>query len=158
MRVPRIYLETSVFNFYFTDDALDKRQDTLKLFEEIDEGKYEPYTSDYALIELRRASEPRKSQMLALPERYGVTLIEPNVEADRLAQVYIDEGIIPAKHFIDAAHIAMATTHDLDFIVSFNFQHIVKRKTVMMTESVNLREGYKRIGIFSPTEVIERDE
>jgi len=44
---------------------------------------------------------------------------------------------------------------DLDVIVSFNFQHIVKRKTVTMTEVVNLREGYKRIGIFSPTDVVE---
>jgi len=130
----------------------------LKLFEEIDQGKYEPYISDYVFLELRRATEPKQSQMITLTERYGVTLLELNVEADRLAQVYVDEGIIPAKHFVDAAHIATATIHDLDFIVSFNFQHIVKRKTVTMTESVNLREGYKRIGIFSPTEVIESDE
>jgi len=109
-------------------------------------------------LELKRASEPKQSQMIALIEQYGVMLLEPNTEADRLAQVYVDEGIIPAKHFVDAAHIATATAHDLDFIVSFNFQHIVKRKTVTMTESVNLREGYKRIGIFSPTEVIESDE
>ena len=158
MRVPKIYLETSVFNFYFADDAPEKKQDTLKLFEEIDQGKYEPYISDYVFLELRRATEPKQSQMITLTERYGVTLLELNVEADRLAQVYVDEGIIPAKHFVDAAHIATATIHDLDFIVSFNFQHIVKRKTVTMTESVNLREGYKRIGIFSPTEVIESDE
>jgi hypothetical protein len=35
MRVPKIYIETSVFNFYFAEDAPDKRQDTLKLFEKI---------------------------------------------------------------------------------------------------------------------------
>jgi hypothetical protein len=58
----------------------------------------------------------------------------------------------------DALHIAAATVHDLDIIVSYNFRHIVKRKTVTMIEVVNLREGYKRIGIFSPTEVIENDE
>ena len=158
MRVPKIYLETSVFNFYFADDAPDKKKETLKLFEEIADGKYEPYTSDYVFLELKRAAEPKQSQMIALTERYGVTLLELNVEADRLAQAYVDEGIIPAKHFIDAAHIATATVHDLDFIVSLNFRHIVKRKTVTMTESVNLREGYKRIGIFSPMEVIENDE
>ena len=158
MRIPKIYLETSVFNFYFADDAPDKKKDTLKLFKEIDQGKYEPYTSDYVFIELRRAAEPKQSQMILLTEQYSVTLLEPNLEADRLAQAYVDEGIIPARHFVDAAHIATVTVHDLDFIVSFNFQHIVKRKTVTMTESVNLREGYRRIGIFSPTEVIESDE
>ena len=158
MRVPRIYVETSVFNFCFADDAPDKKLDALKLFQDIKNGKYDPYISDYVFLELKRASEPKQSQMIALIEQYGVMLLEPNTEADRLAQVYVDEGIIPAKHFVDAAHIATATAHDLDFIVSFNFQHIVKRKTVTMTESVNLREGYKRIGIFSPTEVIESDK
>ena len=158
MRIPKIYLETTIFNFYFADDSPDKKQDTLKLFDEIETGKYKPYTSDYVFVELRRATEPKQSQMLALIERYGVTLLEPSFEADRLAQIYVDEGIIPRRHFVDAAHIATATIHDLDFVVSYNFQHIVKRKTVMMTESVNLREGYKRIGVFSPTEVIENEE
>jgi len=32
MRTPKIYIETSVFHFYFTDDAPDKRADTLRLF------------------------------------------------------------------------------------------------------------------------------
>jgi predicted nucleic acid-binding protein len=158
MRIQQIYIETSVFNFYFADDAPDKKQDTLKLFEEIEEGKYKPYTSEYVFYELNRAVEPKQSNMIELTNRYGVTLLEPSVEADRLAQAYVAEGIIPTKHFVDAAHIATATVYDLDFIVSYNFQHIVKRKTVMMTESINLREGYKRIGIFSPTEVIENDE
>jgi hypothetical protein len=38
MRVPKIYLETSVFNFCFADDAPDKRDDTVRLFEEIRQG------------------------------------------------------------------------------------------------------------------------
>ena len=45
MRVPRVYLETTMLNFYFADDAPDKRQDTLQMFEEIKNGKYDPYTS-----------------------------------------------------------------------------------------------------------------
>ena len=39
MRIPNIYLETTIFNFYFADDAPELRQDTLKLFQEIKEGK-----------------------------------------------------------------------------------------------------------------------
>ncbi len=68
------------------------------------------------------------------------------------------EGTIPRKYAADALHIAAATVHDIDLIVSYNFKHIVKLKTVTMTEIVNLREGYKKIGIFSPTEVIENDD
>ena len=76
------------------------------MFDEIKAGLYEPYTSDYVFVELRRAAGPKQSQMIALTEQYGVTLLEPSIEADRLAQIYAGEGIIPAKHFVDAAHIA----------------------------------------------------
>ncbi|MDR2428681.1 MAG: hypothetical protein LBD62_02625 [Candidatus Margulisbacteria bacterium] len=129
----------------------------MKLFAEIKAGKYEPYTSDYVLQELKRADQPKQEQMIELIEQYNVMFLSPNVEAERLADVYISRGIIPQKHLIDAQHIAMTTVSDLDFIVSYNFQHIVKRKTLLMTKTVNLQEGYREIGIFSPTEVIEND-
>ena len=158
MRIPKIYLETSVFNFYFADDAPDKKKDTIKLFEEIKTGLYKPYASAYVMQELLRADEPKQSLMVALISEYDMMFLEQSDAIRTLAGMYVAEGIIPAKHITDALHIATATANDLDIIVSYNFQHIVKRKTVMMTEVVNLREGYKRIGIFSPTEVIASDE
>ena len=155
MKVPKIYIETSVFNFFFADDAPDKRQDTLKLFTEIKEGKYAPYTSNAVLVELAKDSEPKRGQMMALLETYNIEVLPAHADESQLANIYVAEGIIPEKYATDALHIASTTVNDLDFIVSYNFKHIVKRKTIMMTESINLREGYKRIGIFSPTEVIE---
>lgn len=154
-RTPKMYIETSVFNFFFTDDAPERRKDTLTLFEEIRRGKYAPYTSSYVLDELRAAPEPKRSKMLELAAGHGMIILQSDEEARRLADIYVREGIIPQKYFLDALHIAMAAVRDLDFIVSYNFKHIVKRKTVIMTEAINVREGYKKIGIFSPTEVIE---
>jgi len=157
MKNPKVYIETSVFNFVFADDAPDKKNDALKLFTEIKAGLYEPYTSDYVLQELLRAAEPKQSQMVEMIKQYSMTFLEQSNEADRLANAYIAEGVVPERYFTDAVHIAVATVNDLDFIVSYNFQHIVKRKTMTMTESINIREGYKRIGIHSPTEVISND-
>jgi predicted nucleic acid-binding protein len=158
MRVPKIYIETSIFNFVFADDAPEKTQDTLKLFDEIAQGKYEPYTASYVLEELIKTKEPKKSKMIDLIEQYGVTVLRASEEAEKLADVYVENGIIPVKYILDAVHIAMTTVCDLDFIVSFNFKHIKKRKPIEMTELINYQQGYKRIGIFSPTEVIEDDE
>jgi len=155
MRVPKIYIETSVFNFYFAEDAPDKLKDTLKLFEEIKEGKYEPYISNSVLLELEKDAEPKRTQMLKLIEDYNITILPVKIEERLLANIYVAEGIIPQKYATDALHIASTTINNLDFIVSYNFKYIVKRKTITLTESINLREGYKRIGIFSPTEVIE---
>lgn len=158
MRTQKIYIETSVFNFAFADDAPDKRADTLALFGEIQQGKYAPYTSAYVLEELERAPEPKRGDMFSLIPQYGILTLTGSDEARKLADLYIAEGIIPHKYLGDALHIAAATVNDLDLIVSYNFKHIVKLKTVTMTEVVNLREGYRRIGLFSPTEVIDNVE
>ncbi len=155
MRIPKAYLETTVFNFCFAADAPERRRETLALMNEIKAGKYEPYTSDYALQELALAPDPKRRQMLALVEEHGMVVLPSGTEMERLADIYVAEGAIPPKFRTDALHIAAAAVHDLDFIVSLNFRHIVKRKTLNMAESINIREGYKRIGIFAPAEVIE---
>ena len=157
MKTPKVYLETTVFNYVFADDSPKEKSHTLKLFEEIRAGLYEPYTSGFVLDELAAAPEPKRSEMIALVKAYGVKVLPANNEAARLASLYIAEGIIPEKNIVDASHIAMTTVNNLDFIVSLNFRHIVRRKTIMLTEVVNLREGYHRIGLFSPTEVIEHE-
>ena len=158
MKILRIYLETTVFNFKFADDSPDKKEDTNKLFDEIGQGKYIPYTSDYVLQELLKAEEPKKTKMVDLIQQYNIAFLDANENAEILADKYVAENIIPQKYKTDGIHIAMATIHDLDIIVSYNFHHIVKLKTIIGTESINLREGYKKIGIYSPTEVIENDE
>ena len=157
MRIPRIYIETSVFNFVFADDAPDKKRDTLKLFDEIKAGLYEPYASVYVLEELEQASEPKRTKMLDLLREYKIKTLEADPEAERLADVYVSEGMIPFKYAADSQHIAMATVKGMDFIVSLNFKHIVKRKTIEMSEFINYREGYKKIGIYSPAEVIDSE-
>ncbi len=154
-RKPKAYIETSIFNFPFADDAPDKREDTLALFREIEQEKYTAFTSEYVIAELQKASEPKRGEMLNLIKKYNISYLPVSEEAQNLANIYIAEGIIPMKYLTDALHIAVATVNDMDLIISYNFKHIVKLKTVTLTEVVNLREGYRKLGIFSPTEVIE---
>jgi hypothetical protein len=52
----------------------------------------------------------------------------------------------------------MTTVNGLDFIVSLNFQHIVRELTIKKVEEINKREGYKKIGIYKPSEVINGNE
>lgn len=157
MRKPKIYLETTVFNHYFDTDR-EAHAATVKLFKEIKVGKYEAYTSAYVTDELVKASEPKKSNMIALIGEYGIQVLSVEDEAERLAEIYVNEGVIPARFTYDGLHIAIATTNDLECIFSLNFKHINKLKTKTMTSVINLREGYRPVTIASPMEVVEDDE
>ena len=158
MRVPTIYLETTIFNFPFADDAPQYRADTLRLFAEIKAGKFQPFTSEYVREELEAATDSLREDRLRLIKEYDVGIIPASDEAKSLAETYIKTGIIPQSYGTDGFHIAAATVKGLDFIVSLNFRHIVKRKTIEEVELINFREGYKKIGIYSPAEVIDYGE
>jgi len=154
MRIQKIYLETTLFNFYL-DKERDAHADTVKLFKMIAAGKYEAFTSRYVIDELGNAQETKRSRMLNLVLEYDIPVLESNDETVRLADLYVAEGVIPRRYRTDGLHIAIATVNNLDMIVSMNFQHIVKRKTVIMTGHINMMNGYRAIEIYSPMEVVE---
>jgi len=159
MRVPTIYLETTIFNFPFANDAPQYQADTKRLFAEIKAGKFKPFTSKYVVQELENTKDIEKmKQMEAMITNYGAIVIPASDEIVRLANVYVTTGVIPKRFITDALHIAAATVAGLDYIVSLNFRHIVKHKTIFETEVINTREGYKRVFIHTPAEVIDYAE
>ena len=155
MRIPKIYIETSVFNHAVSDQSPENRKNTLKLFEEIKNGKFIPFTSDYVTEEIDKASYEKREEMRGLIPGYNIRNLQKTEEIERLADKYLEEKIIPEKYRTDALHIAAAAVNDLDIIVSWNFKHIVKRNTIIMTELVNKRNGYKKVDIYSPREVTD---
>ena len=156
---PKIYLETTIFNFPFADDAPQYKSDTLKLFKEIGAGKFKVYTSGYVIRELENTEDVEKRErMRSLIGNYEISVLPVNEEAEHLAGIYVREGIVPEKYLADAYHLAAASIAGLDFIVSLNFKHIVKRKTIIQTEVINAREGYRRIFIHTPAEVVEYED
>ena len=157
MRIPKIYLETTLFNFYVDEDRGFAHESTVALFKEIAVGKFTPYTSAVVVEELAKAPSEKYEKMSCLIQQYNITILALTDEADRLADVYVAEGIIPQKYRIDGLHIALTTTNDLDMILSMNFQHIVKRKTILATGKINNLNGYRAIEIYSPMEVIENE-
>ena len=73
MEIPKIYLETTIFNFPFVD-APELRADTLRLFEEIRAGKFKPYTSEYVIQELEASTDTIRDSRLGLIKEYDVEI------------------------------------------------------------------------------------
>ena len=61
-------------------------------------------------------------------ERYGIAVLELNPKAEKRADAYIEQGIIPATYRTDGIHIAIAAVNDLDMIVSMNLSPYRKTK------------------------------
>ena len=104
------------------------------------------------------APEEKRRKMLGLIGAYDIVVFERSDKANELATLYQEHGILPRKSVTDARHIAAATVNEIDMILSLNFEHIVRKKTVLMTGNLNIHLGYKSVDIRSPMEVVERED
>jgi predicted nucleic acid-binding protein len=157
MKRLRLYLETSVWNFYFADDAPEKRAETLKLFEEIRGGKYAVYVSELVIAEIDNAQEAKRTVLKKLMDDYQPLELEMDGSVEELSDKYLSANIVPSKYENDVLHIAYAVAHDMDVVVSWNMKHIVKLKTRMEINGINRIYGYKEIELCTPEEVIDNE-
>lgn len=149
IRKLRIYLDTSIPNAYFDDKNLFRRDITREFWKKL--GEYEVFVSDLVVGEIEETGdELRKSNLLELINGINV-LSTHKEEIETLAEEYILRGVIPVKQIEDATHIATASFHNLDVLVSWNFAHIVKLKTKREVNVINVLLGYNTLEIIEPS-------
>lgn len=157
MKKLALYLDTSVMSFALSDDiASDDRDITLTLIQEINDGKYEAFISDVVIRELGNTRDSvKRDRLLKLVNEVEFSeVLTVDEEIDKLADKYVEEGIIPPVYRDDALHIALTSVKGIDILISWNFRHLVKHKTRIKVSGVNTMLGYKAIDICTPWEVI----
>ncbi len=142
MKKLTLYLETSIINAAIDDREPEKKKLTLRLFDEIKKEEYEVYVSSLVIDEIDKSSKEIAAELREAIKELNPEVLELDDEVDTLAGKYTEQGIIPVKYHNDALHIATATVNDLDVIVSWNFEHIVKLKTKREVIGINLLMGY----------------
>lgn len=158
MRKPKLYIETSVWNFYFADDAPEKKETTLKFYERVEKGDYEIYLSDVVLEEISRADAKKIFLLMSIVAKYSPTRLKLTEEVVKLAKIYILEKVLPENKFEDALHAATATVFELDALISWNLKHLANYKKMELINGINMREGYvKRLELITPMEVCDEE-
>ncbi|MBI2653149.1 type II toxin-antitoxin system VapC family toxin [Candidatus Woesearchaeota archaeon] len=150
----KLYIESSVINFAFAADDLNRVQITQKFFE-VDIKKHEPFISELVLEEIEKTPGPKREKMSNFVLSHGFRVLPNSEEAEKLASKYVKAGLIPEKYLNDAIHIALASVNKIEVLVSWNMEHIVKLKTIVGVNKINKEEGYANILINTPEEVLE---
>ena len=77
------------------------------------------------------------------------------VTVDRLGQQYVSENVVGQTSLNYCFHIALATLHKADLLVSWNFKHIVNIERIHGYNAVNLKNGYHILEIRNPREAFD---
>ncbi|OQX73031.1 MAG: PIN domain protein [Bacteroidetes bacterium 4484_276] len=153
MKTLKLYIDTSVIGGYFDPEF---EFETKKLFESVRNQEYDLVLSDVTQRELLGAPQHVKT----LLNDIGLTFetVETTTEVYALAEDYLNEKVVGRTSTDDCLHIALATVYKIDILVSWNFKHIVNIKRIFGYNSINLRNGYPRLEIRSPKNLIDYEE
>ena len=160
MKRLRIYLDTSIVNFLFADDAPYFRRITVEFFA-VYAARYELFVSDIVMAEiLRDPDTEHRAKLLAVLGTHAVAMLpeERLDEVRLLADAYLEAGVVPEKKAEDALHVAYATVFEMDFLLSWNFKHLANIRREARFLAVNETLGYRYpLRLLSPLEV-ENDD
>jgi len=159
----KIYLDTSVINFLFADDAPEKKQATVEFFDQYVKLEiYEVYISDIVIAEIQETkNETKRKKLLQVLNKYPIEYVQFQNTSDIefLASTYIEKGIIPQQKQVDAIHVATATVNEMDVLLSWNYKHLANifRERRIIAENV-IHNYWHNLRILTPLELIGKDD
>src|SRR5262249_15942578 len=104
-------------------------------------------------------SEAAAGDAQAAKERHAIlqsmTIRETTSAALELAKELIRAGAMPVKAADDALHIAVAATHPIPFLLTWNCRHLANATMRPIIEAVWTAKGLKAPIICTPEELLE---
>jgi len=148
MKKETLYLDTSVPSAYYDDRAKERQEATVRFWK----GtliNYRPCISEITVEELEATKDALLRESFRKLIR-GFRILKTYSKVRALARIYVERGIFPEGYVDDALHVAAASFYDVSYLVSWNFEHLVKVRTRKLVNLVNTLEGFHEIEIVSP--------
>lgn len=110
------------------------------------------WTSVAVMEELESGEHPEKEQKLELLE--NALLLEINDEIREIAQVYIDNYLMPKDVAGDALHVAVASYYKMDYLLTWNCTHLANARKKQHLRRINGRLRLDTPEIITPLELL----
>ena len=75
--------------------------------------------------------------------------------AEDLARALVGSGLLPAKAAADALHIAIAATHGVDFLLTWNIRHLANAAMRRRIDAACREAGFAAPVLCTPEELME---
>lgn len=155
MARPKVYIETTIPCFYYedrTDPAAIARRDWTRRWWDTSRPAYQPLTSVAVLNEINTGDYPKKEKCLHLLDDVPLVPVEP--EVINIVQVYIKHRVMPQDPAGDALHLALASFHKCEFLLTWNCKHLANANKFGHIRRINTLLGLFVPDIVTPLELL----
>jgi predicted nucleic acid-binding protein len=147
MEKPRVYVETTIPSFYHerrTAPDIVARREWTRQWWRLAPAQYELVTSPAVLDELAGGPADYSGDRLALIRELPLLTVDPAIA--EIVRTYIQHKVMPVDPAGDALHLALASYHKCEFLVTWNCRHLANANKFGHIRRVNTM-----LGLFVPT-------
>ncbi len=152
---PTVYIETTIPSFLTSRPSSDLvvagKQEVTRQWWENRKNNYHLFVSQFLLDEVSGGNPEVAQKRIKVVE--GIDLLEVDDEVIRVVKMIMSSGLLPAKAETDAAHIAVASRHGIDFLITWNCTHIANAEIMSKLNYIVAETGYFLPTICTPDEL-----
>jgi hypothetical protein len=155
---PKVYLETSIISYMAARISRDlvvagHQQITTEWWHD-NRNYFDVYTSELVIRESGAGDPEAAEKRLKLLESMPTLAIDNEVMA--LAIALLDTKAVPHQAVEDAYHIALATVHGMDYLLTWNCKHIANATMWHKIDEICRNNGYEPPIISTPEQLSEK--
>jgi predicted nucleic acid-binding protein len=151
-----VYIETSILGYLTARSTknliLAANMEITKDWWESRRSAFTLYTSEAALEEVAQGDGEIAAQRLEILHDFPLLALNKDVQG--LAAQFLSRSNLPLKARVDAIHIAAATVHGIDYLLTWNCKHIANAQIQGKLAEISLDFGYVLPVLCTPNELM----
>ena len=152
----KVYIETTIVSYLTARPGRDliiaAHQQLTQEWWENRRLSFDLYASQLVIQESSAGDAVMAQKRLEVLDQ--IPLLDINQESIALAGALVKKGPIPEKAAVDALHIAIATVHGMDYLLTWNCKHIANAEMQTAVTAVCRAAGYEPPVICTPEELL----
>ena len=155
----RVYIETTIPSFYYTlrtdIESLARQSWTRKWWDQYAD-QFILFSSTAVIDELRKGVGEKTQERINLVK--NLEILPVGAVINQIAATYIEWSVMPQDLFGDAHHVALASLHDVDALLTWNCKHIANFNKVHLIRQINLELGLPTPELVTPLNYLGVDD
>ena len=149
-----VYFDATIPNYYFDErESLKTFVDiTIKWWQE-ERDNYDIWISEEILNELASGNYPHKNEAIKFASK--LKILPPDEHIIEIAQIYLDNYVMPQVLKGDAIHLAYASFYKIDFLLTWNCNHLANANKRQHIRRINTRLNLSVPEIVTPLELFK---
>jgi predicted nucleic acid-binding protein len=152
-----VYLDTTIPSYLFDErESIKLHIEATQKWWAQESSNFDIWISEETFNEIAEGNYPRKDEILRFIS--SIPILSPEKRIIEIAQLYLDHYVMPRVLKGDALHLAYASFYKIDFLLTWNCNHLANANKKQHIRIMNTRLNLATPEIVTPLELFSETD